>query len=337
MAILSIKSVQPEKYKDTGLSKKELLEMWRKMVLIRKFEEKVEELFLIKKLLKGPAHLYIGEEAVATGVISALTNDDVIVSHYRGHGHALARGVPPRYIMAELFGKATGTCKGVGGSMHSPKYPELNLMYATAIVGSGIPIATGMALAIKMKKENRVVTAFFGDGAVNSGAFHEGVNMAAIWKVPLLLVCENNQYAISMRADKATAGPGIANRAEAYGITGAVVDGNDVIAVYMAAKDLIQRIKNGEGPMLLECRTYRIKGHGVYDQAQYRPQEEVEFWKKRDPILLYKDWLIKSGVATEEELKEQERKVQEEVEEAVSFAEQSPMLSLNELSNFVYA
>lgn len=336
MPVKTVEGVDPSKYSELGLDKQSLLAMWRKMVSIRRFEEKVEELFLVKKALAGPAHLYIGEEAIAAGVLSALSGEDLVVSHYRGHGHAIAKGVPPRLIMAELFGKSTGTCRGVGGSMHSPKYPEMNLMFATAIVGAGIPIATGMALATKMRGERRAVVAFFGDGGANIGDFHEGTNMAAMWGLPLVLVCENNQYAISMKSSISAAGGGIGRRAEAYGIPGYVVNGNDVVAVYAAAKEAVENAKAGKGPSLLECITYRIKGHGVYDKAQYRPVEEVEGWKEKDPLERFSGSLVSAHVSTKEELERIDQEARKIVDEAVIFAEQSPMLSLGELEGMVY-
>jgi len=336
MAVKVIEPFGASRYRLVGLDKPSLLEMWGKMVTIRRFEEKVEALFLVKKVLSGPAHLYIGQEAIAVGVLSALTSDDLVVSHYRGHGHAIAKGVPPKLIMAELFGKSTGTCRGVGGSMHSPKYPEMNLMFATAIVGAGIPIATGMALALKMRGEKRAVAAFFGDGAANIGDFHEGINMASMWGLPLVLVCENNEYAISMKSSISVAGGGIARRADAYGIPGILVDGNDVVAVYVAAREAAENARLGKGPTLVECKSYRMKGHGVYDRAQYRPPEEVERWKANDPVEMFRASLLSGRFATEEELEGIDLGARKTVEEAVDFAEKSPMLSLEDLEGMVY-
>jgi pyruvate dehydrogenase E1 component alpha subunit len=335
LTVSVIDRVSPDEYKDLGLTRKFLTDLWTKMLMIRRFEEKVEELYLTKKVLSGPAHLYIGEESIAVGVTAALQREDVIVSHYRGHGHAIARGVPPKFIMAELFGKETGTCKGVGGSMHSPKYPELGMMYATAIVGSGIPIAAGIGLAIKLRGEHRAVAAFFGDGGANIGDFHEGINMAGIWKLPVVYICENNQYAISMKADIAIAGGSIGRRADAYGIPGSIVNGNDVISVYVATKQAVERAKKGDGPSLLECQTYRIKGHGVYDVAQYRPKEEIESWREKDPLNSFQSALQKAGVS-DELLEKIDEDVKRDVEEAVGFAENSPRLKLSDLPGLVY-
>jgi pyruvate dehydrogenase E1 component alpha subunit len=336
MVFKVVEAVSPSRYSELGLDKAALLEMWRKMITIRRFEEKVEELFLVKKALGGPAHLYIGEEAIAAGVMTALTAEDLVVSHYRGHGHSIAKGVPPRLIMAELFGKSTGTCRGVGGSMHSPKYPEMNLMFATAIVGAGIPIAAGMALAAKMRGEKRAVVVFFGDGGANFGDFHEGTNMASMWGLPLVLVCENNQYAISMKSSVSASGGGIARRADAYGIPGFLVDGNDVVAVYSAAKEAVDGAKIGKGPVLLECKTYRMKGHGVYDKAQYRPAEEVQKWGEKDPLERFRASLVSGKMATKEDLERIDVEARKTIDGAVDFAETSPMLSLDELEGMVY-
>lgn len=336
MPLKVVESISPSRYPELGLDKTSLLEMWRKMVTIRRFEEKAEELFLVKKVLSGPAHLYIGQEAIAAGVMSALSGEDLVVSHYRGHGHAIAKGVLPKLIMAELFGKATGTCKGVGGSMHSPKYPEKNLMFATAIVGAGIPIAAGMALAVKIRAERRAVVAFFGDGGANIGDFHEGTNMASIWGLPLVLVCENNQYAVSTKSSISVAGGGIARRADAYGIPGILVEGNDVVAVYAAAREAVESAKAGKGPTLLECKTYRLKGHGVYDQAQYRPPEEVVAWREKDPIETLGATILSERMATRDELEGIDLEARRTIDEAVEFAEKSPMLSLEELEGMVY-
>lgn len=321
-------------YTSLGLTQETLLELYRRMVLARNFDQRVWELFQAGKL-KANYHLYIGQEAIAAGVTMALTADDTIVSNYRGHGHALARGVPPNLIMAELFGKATGTCRGVGGSMHSPKYPELNLIYATAIVGSGIPIAAGLALAQKLQQKKSIAVAFFGDGAVNTGAFHEGINMAALWKAPLMLVCENNQYAISTRVEAATSGIDIAHKAAGYGIPGLLVDGNDSVAVYLAAKRAAERARAGNGPSLLECQTFRMQPHSAKERESGRPQELIELWRKKDPIERLRASLVTSGLAGEAELASITQEVNHEIDESVAFAEASPMLSLEDLGRLV--
>jgi pyruvate dehydrogenase E1 component alpha subunit len=324
-------------YLKVGLTKDKLVWMLKKMMEIRFFEEKVEELYLMKGLITGPAHLYFGEEAVAVGVSTALEKGDLIISNHRGHGHALAKGIPMKEVMAELFGKASGTCKGLGGSMHVAISPERDSLFASAIVGSGIPIAVGVALAFKYEKSDRVVASFFGDGAVNTGAFHEAVNMAAIWKLPVILVCENNMYAIGMKAEKAVALKNLAERALGYGIPAVIVDGNNPVAVWLAAKEAIEKARKGECPTFLECKTYRLKGHGVYDQAKYRSKDEVEAWLKKDPLINFKKSLIELNVLSESDVKSIEEEIKRELEEAVAFAQNSSILPFEELKNYVYA
>jgi TPP-dependent pyruvate/acetoin dehydrogenase alpha subunit len=307
------------------------------MIEIRRFEERVEQLFLQEGTLIGPSHLYLGQEAVAAGAISALNDDDLIISTYRGHGHAIARGVPMKPLMAELFGKSTGTCKGLGGSMHASIYPEKGILYASAIVGSGVPIAAGVGLALQQATKHQVAMTFFGDGATNTGAFHEGVNLAVVWRLPVVFVCENNLYAMSTKADKAIAAESVADRAEAYRMRAMAADGNDVLAVFLSAKEAIENARKGEGPTLLECITYKLKGHGVYDKAEYRPKEEVEEWRRRDPIDTFEAKLLKTKLATKADIDQIEREVAASVEESVEFAKSSPVLPFEELSTFVYA
>ena len=335
--IKEIGPVPVEDYLKLGLTKEKLVAMLETMIKIRLFEEKAEELYLYKGLITGPLHLYFGQEAVATGVAFALNPDDIIVSTHRGHGHAIAKGIPLKNLMAELFGKATGTCKGLSGSMHVAICPEKGALYASAIVGSGVPIAVGAALAIKYKRQKRVVVAFFGDGAVNTGAFHEAANIAALWKLPVILACENNQYAMGTRVDRSTPLKNLAERALGYGMPGVVVYGNDPVAVFLATKEAAERARRGEGPTFIEYRTYRLKGHGVYDKAPYRPKEEVEEWLKKDPIPTFRDKLIRLGVITEKEAAEIEERVREELEEAVRFAMDSPVLPFEKLKDYVYA
>src|SRR5208282_1135866 len=264
--ITEVQEVPQNDYAKYGLTKDLLREMLRKMLIIRKFEEKVEELFIVKGLLIGPSHLYLGQEAIAVGAMNALATDDLTVTTYRGHGHALAKGVPANLCMAELFGKSTGNCKGLGGSMHVAIYPKTGSLYATAIVGSGIPIAAGVGLGLKQKKSQNIVATFFGDGAVNTGAFHEGMNLIALWKLPVLLYCENNQYAMSTPVSKAVSSRSISERARAYNMETVVVNGNDVLSVYVATKDAAQRARTSSQPTFFECITYKMKGHGVYDK-----------------------------------------------------------------------
>ena len=331
------KSVEADDYAKHGLLREKLLQMLRTMIEIRRFEERVERLFLQEGALIGPSHLYLGQEAVAAGAIGALNDDDLITTTYRGHGHALAKGVPLKLLMAELFGKATGTCKGLGGSMHVAIYPEKGSVYATAIVGSGIPIATGVALALQHAGRRQVVMTFFGDGASNTGSFHEGMNLASVWKLPVIFVCENNLYAMSTRADRAVAAESVASRAEAYKMRSTVTDGNDVVAVFLAAKEAIENARNGQGPTLLECMTYKLKGHGVYDKAEYRPKEEVEEWLKRDPINSFEAKLLKANLARQADIDQIEKQVAAEVEESVAFAKTSPVLPFEDLTKYVYA
>jgi len=310
--------------------------MLRKMIEIRRFEERVERLFLQEGVLIGPSHLYLGEEAVAAGAIGALKDDDLITSTYRGHGHAIAKGVSMNPLMAELFGKSTGTCKGLGGSMHVAICPEKGSMYATAIVGSGIPIATGVGLALQREGRQRVVMTFFGDGATNTGAFHEGINLASVWKVPVIFVCENNMYAMSTRADYAVAAESVAARAQAYKMQSMVADGNDPVSVFLAAREGVDAARRGVGPTLLECVTYKLHGHGVYDKGEYRPKEEVEAWLRRDPINGFEARLLEARLATQSDFDRIEKEVATEVEDSVTFAKASPVLPFDELVQYVY-
>ena len=334
------KNIGPKEASDFakyGLSREKLLHMLRTMIEIRRFEERVERLFLQEGALIGPSHLYLGEEAVAAGAIGALKDDDLITSTYRGHGHAIAKGVPMKPLMAELFGRSTGTCKGLGGSMHVAICPEKGSVYATAIVGSGIPIATGVGLALQREGKGRVAMTFFGDGATNTGAFHEGINLACVWKVPVIFVCESNMYAMSTRADYAVASESVAARAQSYKMRSSVADGNDCVAVYLAAKEAIVAARNGQGPTLLECVTYKLKGHGVYDKGDYRPKEEIEAWLKRDPINGFEARLLKANLATQSDFDKIEKEVTSEVEESVAFANESSVLPFDELAKYVYA
>lgn len=337
MSVTTLSSVPVEDYERHALTKQSLAQMLREMIRIRRFEEKVEELFLVKGVLVGPSHLYLGQEATAVGVCTALRDTDVIVSTYRCHGHALAKKVPARLVMAELFGKAGGTCKGLGGSMHASIYPPSGSWYATAIVGSGVPIAAGIGLGFKHEKSGRIATVFFGDGATNTGAFHEGTNLTALWKLPVVLVCENNFYAMSTRVDRSIAGGSIAERVAAYGIPSVIVNGNDVLAVYMAAREAAERARHEGGPTFLECRTYKLKGHGVYDKGDYRPEREVREWLNLDPIAMFLGQLIRAGLLREEEVRAIEDEVRNEVEEAVEFAQSSPVLPVDQLAKYVYA
>jgi len=318
-----------------NLPRESLLEMYRKMLEIRFFEERVFELYG-QNLVPGTIHLYTGEEAVAVGACSALSKDDYVTSTHRGHGHCIAKGADLKRTMAEILGKKTGYCKGKGGSMHIADF-SIGMLGATAVVGAGLPIAVGAALSARLRKTDQVVTCFFGEGASNQGTFHESINMASAWKLPVIFVCENNLYAMGTRQSRIMNIEDIANRAASYGIPGVSVDGNDVLAIYEAACIATERARRGEGPTLIECKTYRQKGHSRVDSAKYRPREEVEEWLRRDPIRRLRDKLIQAGISTEAEVQEIEKRVSNEIEDAVKFAVDSTGPSPEEALEDVYA
>jgi len=299
-----------------------LLRMYRRMFLIRRFEERVNELYMEGRI-PSTLHLYIGQEAVATGVCANLGEGDYVLSTHRPHGHSLAKGVAPRAIMAELFGKATGCCKGKGGSMHVGDITQ-GVLPAIAIVGANVPIAAGTALAAKMQKTGGVTVCFFGDGASNEGAWHEGLNVAAVWDLPVIFVCENNLYAASTSFSKTFKIQNVAERANAYGIPGVVVDGNDVLQVFNTAKAAVERARGGMGPTLIECMTYRQCGHSRSDPRTYRTREEEDAWKELDPIPHYRAWLIDQGRAEATALSRLESEVEQTIQDAIAFAEASP-------------
>ncbi len=275
-----------------SLTREQLLDLYRQMLLIRRTEEQLVRSHQ-RGLVHGACHTYIGQEAVAVGVCAHLHQEDVVFSTHRGHGHALAKGVPPREVMAELYGRASGCSRGRGGSMHLFA-PEVGLMGTSGIVAPCILQAAGAGYSFKLLRRDRVGVAFFGDGAVNNGAFHEGLNLASIWKLPVLFVCENNQFATEVPFAYAAGNPSVASRAAAYGLPGAEVDGNDVTAVWQAAAEAVQRARAGGGASLIECRTYRTRPHaeGMGDFT-YRTRDEVEEWKARCPILLLRKVLLK--------------------------------------------
>jgi len=318
----------------TGLTREKLVEMYRKMFEIRSFEDRVFELYS-QNLVPGTIHLYGGEEAVAVGVCSNLRKDDYITSTHRGHGHCIAKGAEPKRIMAEILGKQTGYCKGKGGSMHIADF-SVGMLGATAVVGAGIPIAMGAGLSIKLRGTDQVVACFFGDGASNQGTFHEAINMAAIWKLPVIFVCENNLYAMGTRQSIVMPIQNIADRAVAYGISGVTVDGNDVLVVYEATRKAVERARKGERPTLIECKTYRHKGHSRIDPAKYRPKDEVEEWLRKDPISRFKEMLLHTNVITEAEIQQIEKEILTEIEEAVRFAIESPYPDPEEALEHVY-
>jgi pyruvate dehydrogenase E1 component alpha subunit len=315
--------------------KETLIQMYRKMLEIRFFEEKVYELYG-QNLVPGTIHLYAGEEAVAVGVCANLRNDDYIVSTHRGHGHCIAKGARLDKTMAEILGKKTGYCKGKGGSMHIADF-SIGMLGATAVVGAGIPIATGAGLSIKLRGTDQVAACFFGDGASNQGTFHEAINMAATWGLPVLFVCENNLYAMGTRQSQVMLIENVADRAQAYGISGVTVDGNDVLAVYEVTKIAVENARAGKGPTLIECKTYRHKGHSRVDPATYRPKPEVSEWMKRDPIIRLRTHLLETHKLTEEETKKIETEVTVAIEAAVKFATESPYPAPEEALEDVYA
>ena len=295
------------------LGKATLHKALRQMVLIRRFEEGAEQAYM-RGLVHGTMHLSIGQEASAVGVGINLGAADCITSTHRGHGHCIAKGAEPKYMFAEFFGKDTGYCRGRGGSMHIADVAGGNLG-ANGIVGGGIPIAVGAALALKQMKKPNVVVCFFGDGANNEGAFHEGLNMAAIWKLPVVFVCENNKYGMSTSTERSTAVKKIATRALAYDMPGLTIDGNSFADVAEAAHTAIERARAGGGPTLIECLTYRHRGHSKSDRNRYRTKEEIESWVERDPIVLFKQDLVKHGMIEQHEVDELVKSVEKEIED----------------------
>ncbi|WP_068793159.1 thiamine pyrophosphate-dependent dehydrogenase E1 component subunit alpha [Brevibacillus laterosporus] len=318
------------------ITEQKLVELLHQMWVIRFFDEKVDE-FFAKGLIHGTTHLCVGQEATAAGAIAVLQPSDKITSTHRGHGHCIAKGADVNKMMAELFGRETGYCKGKGGSMHIADVEKGNLG-ANGIVGGGIPIAVGAALTSQMKKLGYVTISFFGDGASNEGSFHESLNMASIWKLPVIFFCENNQYGMSGPVTEMVNIENIADRSKAYGIPGVVVDGNDLLAVMNAVAEAAERARRGEGPTLIEAKTYRYKGHSKSDAKKYRTRDEELDWRKnRDCIKRLQEVLIEKGLLTQEQAKEIEQQAKKEIEEAVVFAEKSPMPSLDTLEEDVYA
>ncbi|CQR73500.1 Acetoin:2,6-dichlorophenolindophenol oxidoreductase subunit alpha [Sporomusa ovata DSM 2662] len=317
------------------LKKEKLLAFYETMMTIRAFESKAVELFADNQL-PGFVHLYLGEEAVATGVCANLTNKDYITSTHRGHGHLIAKGGKVDLMMAELFGKATGYCKGKGGSMHIADV-ELGILGANGIVGAGQPISTGAAFACKYKKTDSVAVCFFGDAASNRGTFHEALNMATIWNLPLVFICENNLYGISNCQRDHMKVTDVADRASAYGIPGVVVDGNDVIAVYEAAAEAIERARRGDGPSLVECKTWRWRGHFEGDPGAYKDPEEQAAWLKKDPIPRFEQKLMELKYATKSELEEIKAKVEKQIDAAILFSQNSPYPNPEDALTDVYA
>lgn len=320
---------------EEDLDREKVVNMYTQMLMIRVFEEGYEQLYLQGKM-PGWAHLYIGQEAVAVGVCSALKKDDYIVSTHRGHGHCIAKGCEMKHMIAELFGKKTGYCKGKGGSMHIANF-KLNMLGANGIVGGGFPIACGAALSAKILRTDQVSICFFGDGAGAQGVFHESLNLASIWKLPVVFVAENNYYAEFALFKGHTSVEDIAQRAAGYNIPGIVVDGMDVLKVYQAAVPAVERARSGEGPTLLECKTYRFRGHYIGDMEEYRSEDEVRQWEKRDPIQFLSQYILERKYLLKDQLEDLRNKIIEQFKDAVNFGESSPFAELEEVEKDVYS
>jgi len=326
-----------ERQKDrlSGLDKDQLVELYRQMLLIRRFEEKSAEVYVAGKI-GGFCHLYIGQEAVGVGTISAIRKDDYVLASYREHGLALAKGMSARAIMAELFGKATGCSKGKGGSMHMFD-KSLGFFGGHAIVGGQIPLATGTAFATKYQGTDQVTLCYFGEAAVNQGAFHESLNMAQLWKLPCIYICENNQYGMGTSLARAMSLQNIAQKACAYNMASEFVDGMDVLAVREATMRAVERARKEYLPTLLEIRTYRFMGHSMSDPGNYRTRAEIEKYQERDPIKLFSASLLEEKIVDQKALDEIDRKIKEEVEDSLRFADESPLPDPSELYTDVYA
>jgi pyruvate dehydrogenase E1 component alpha subunit len=312
-----------------------LLEMYRRMVRIREFELAAIDLFK-RGQVKGTIHAYIGQEASGVGVCMALRTDDLIAGTHRSHGHNIAKNANTARMMAEILGKETGYCKGRGGSMHIAAF-ETGSLGALAVVGSGIPLAVGAALAFKMRGEDRVTAPFTGDAGSNTGNWHESMNMAAVWKLPVIFVLENNHYGVSTRIEESTAIEDLSLRAVGYGMPGVRVDGFDVLAVYQAATEAVARARRGDGPTLLVTESYRFEGHYSGEPEVYRTRAEVEDWRKKDPIPRFRHWLTENGRATDEELSAIEAAMKQEIVDAVQFARESPQPDPATAMDYIYA
>ena len=317
------------------LSPETLRQALRKMHLIRRFEESAEDAYM-RGLVHGTMHLSIGQEASAVGICAALEPTDYMTSTHRGHGHCIAKGAQVSRMFAEFFGKEDGYCRGRGGSMHIADVSTGNLG-ANGIVGGGLPIAVGVALSMKKQKRPSVVVSFFGDGANNEGAFHEALNMASIWRLPVVFVCENNGYGMSTSTERSTAVKDVAERACAYSMPGVIVDGNDFAAVAQAGFDAVDRARRGDGPSLIESKTYRIRGHSRSDRNRYRTREEIEAWQARDPILAFERELARFGFVSAGAIEAIRADVEREIGEAIVFAKASPQPLIEELTCYVYS
>jgi pyruvate dehydrogenase E1 component alpha subunit len=319
----------------TDAKRRHGLRLLREMLRVRHFEEKCNELYQQQKI-RGFLHLYIGEEAVAVGAMQALRRSDAVVTTYREHGHALARGIPMRAILAEMYGKSEGCSKGRGGSMHLFD-ADLRFYGGNAIVGGGIPLAVGLALADKMQGREHVTACFFGEGAVDEGEFHESMNLAAVWRLPVLFLCENNGYSMGMAVERAEAEPEVYKKAAGYRIPGQAVDGMDVRAVEAATAAAAEAVRSGEGPRFLEFKTYRFRAHSLFDPELYREKAEVEEWKKKGPVTRFEKALREEGLFDEAGLAEIEKAIAEEIADAVAFAEAGTWEPIESLTTDVYA
>jgi pyruvate dehydrogenase E1 component alpha subunit len=326
----------PEVARNAPMGKKVMMDLLYQMLLVRRFEEKAAEMYAQGKI-GGFLHLAVGMEASCVGAISVLRPDDYVIAGYREHGHCLARGSDPRLAMAELFGRMDGLCKGKGGSMHFFD-KERNFLGGTGIVGGQLPIGTGVGFAINYQGGDQVCLCFFGDGSVAQGVFHESLNMAALWKLPVIYICENNLYAMGTALSRTQSVTDIYRKADAYGMPGEQVDGMDVLAVREVTARAVERARREKIPALVECRTYRFRGHSMRDPAAavYRTREEVEEWKKSDPIVLLWDRMSRDGIITDAEYKEMDKEINQVIEEAVRFADASPVPPLEELLTDVY-
>jgi len=317
-----------------ALTGDELVTLYKMMFLIRRFEEKASEMYALGKIT-GFSHLYIGEEAVAVGAIAALSERDYVISSYRDHGHCLAKGADPREVMAELFGRATGICKGKGGSMHLFDN-RLRFLGGYAIVGGGLPITVGIGMALQYKEEDAVVASFFGDGATNAGAFHESLNLASAWKLPIIFICENNFFAIGTSLARVSPPKELYKRAKAYDMPSEQVDGMDVLAVREAIESAVDRARDGDGPSFIEAVTYRYRGHSMSDPDDYRTKREEKIWKERDPIVRLAKQLRDQAIISPDDLKELQETINATVDESVRFADSSAWPEMEELMKDIY-
>ncbi|MBE9474510.1 MAG: thiamine pyrophosphate-dependent dehydrogenase E1 component subunit alpha [Chloroflexi bacterium] len=320
---------------ELDLVDEQLVDMFATMSKIRHFERMADRLYAAGKV-HGTMHLSAGQEAVAVGLGSTLKSDDYFLNHHRGHGHFIAKNADINRMMAEFMGKDTGYCRGRGGSMHIADI-EANNLGANGIVGGGLSLAVGVGLALQMQRMKQIVVVVFGDGAVNEGIFHESMNMAALWNLPILFVCENNQYGMSMHVERATAKLPIAQRAEGYGMKWHYIDGNDLLLVYETMRQAVNDVRSGNGPVFVETETYRYFGHSKSDRNLYRTKEEIDNWRRLDPITRVRKAIVDAGIITEERAEEIDQEALIAIEAAVEFAENSPEPDVNTVEEFVYA